>query len=169
MPTKLEQAQKKRTATIRKRGPRVNTKTENKTRASYSGGTKARREKLDEIERSANKKSAQRYQKDAARAMRKDAEIRKAAKAAATAASKRALSGLGRAVPLVGAVAAGAKAVKDVVEPRAAKAKAERESYNKRASTSQAKAARGVRTATSGQRIKRLQEKSNTVKTKKRS
>ena len=168
MPTKLEQAQKKRTSTIRKRGPRVNAKTENKTRESYSGGSEARRKKLDEIERSANKKSAQRYQKEAKRAMEKDAKINKMAKAAATAASKRALSGAGRAAPLVGAVAAGAKAVKDVVEPRAEKAKAERKSYNQRASTSQAKAARGVRSATSGQRMKHLQEKSNKVKTKRR-
>jgi len=168
MPTKLEQAQKKRTSTIRKRGPRVNAKTENKTRESYSGGSEARRKKLDEIERSANKKSAQRYQKEAKRAMEKDDKIKKMAKAAGAAASKRAASGASRLIPYTGAVAAGANAVSDVVEPRAAKAKAERQSYNQRASTSQAKAARGVRNATSGQRMKRLQEKSNNVKTKRR-
>jgi len=166
MPTKLEQAQAKRVKRVRSQSPRrAVSKTEVERRAKNPDLVKEQRE----IERRTNKRMAERYQKDAARAMRKDAEIRKAAKAAATAASKRALSGLGRAVPLVGAVAAGAKAVKDVVEPRAAKAKAERKSYNKRASTSQAKAARGVRTATSGQRMRRLQEKSNTVKTKKRS
>jgi hypothetical protein len=165
MPTKLEQAQAKRVKRVRSQSPR---RAVSKAEVERRQKNPNLRDEQIGIERRTNKRMAERYQKDAARAMRKDAEIKKAAKAAGAAASKRALSGAGRAAPLVGAVAAGAKAVKDVVEPRADKAKAERESYNKRASTSQAKAARGVRAATSGQRMKTLKEKSNTVKTKKR-
>ena len=165
MPTKLKQLQAKRVKRVRSQSP---PSAVSKAEVERRRKNPNLRDEQIEIERRTLKRMAERYQKDAARAMRKDAEIKKTAKAAGAAASKRALSGAGRAAPLVGAVAAGAKAVKDVVEPRAAKAKAERESYNKRASTSQAKAARNVRAATSGQRMKTLKKRSNTVKTKKR-
>ena len=52
----------------------------------------------------------------------------------------------------------GSEALREyVVKPAAEKARAERESYNKRASTDQDTAARGVREAMSGDRMRRLQ------------
>jgi hypothetical protein len=113
------------------------------------------------IERRTNKRIAERRQKDLARAGAKDLAAQRAGREASEEAVKRvgkaAARGLGRLSGVVGATELGAEAVKSMVEPRAEAAKAARRSYNERASTDMDTAARGVREAMSGDRMRRLQ------------
>ena len=154
MPSKLEQAQAKRVKQIRGRSPgRAFSAAESRRRAADPG----MRDRQEEIGRSANKAQAERYQKTASRAMKKDMEIAKKARDAANAAGKRAMKGAAKGIPVVGAALTGADMIESVVEPRAEAAKAARRSYNERASTDMDTAARGVREAMSGDRMRRLQ------------
>ena len=119
------------------------------------------RDEQIEIGRRTNKRLAERRQKELARAGAKDLAAQRAGREASEEAVKRvgrgALKGLGRLSGVLGATELGAEAVKSVVEPRAEAAKAARKSYNERASTDMDTAARGVREAMSGDRMRRLQ------------
>lgn len=121
-----------------------------------------RDEQID-IERRTNTNIARRRQRELANAARKDLAAQRAGRKAGEEAMKRigrgALRTLGRTVaPVLAATYEGSEALRDyVVKPAAEKARAERESYNKRASTDQDTAARGVREAMSGDRMRRLQ------------
>lgn len=113
------------------------------------------------IEQRTNKRMARRMQRELANAGRKDLAAQRAGRKAGEEAGKRmtrgALRAAGRAVPLAAAVMEGAQMVEDYIEPRAEAAKAARQSYNERASTDRDTAARGVREAMSGDRMRRLQ------------
>jgi hypothetical protein len=90
--------------------------------------------------------------------MKKDMDIAKTARTAANAAGKRAMKGLlGPLAGIATVTELGADAVESIVDPMAEMAKAERRSYNQRASTDMDTAARGVREAMSGDRMRRLQ------------
>ena len=119
------------------------------------------RDEQIEIERSTNTNLARRRQRELAKAGVKDLAAQRAGRKAGEEAMKRigrgALKGLGRLSGVLGATELGAEAVKSVVEPRAEAAKAARRSYNERASTDMDTAARGVREAMSGDRMRRLQ------------
>ena len=155
MPSRLEQAQARRLKQIRGRSPgRAYSAAESRRRAADP----SRRDRQEEIGRSANKKQAERYQKTASRAMKKDMDIAKTARTAANAAGKRAMKGLlGPLAGIATVTELGADAVESIVDPMAEMAKAERRSYNQRASTDMDTAARGVREAMSGDRMRRLQ------------
>ena len=119
-----------------------------------------RDEQID-IERRTNTNIARRRQRELAKAGVKDLAAQRAGRKAGEEAMKRvgrgALRAAGRAVPLAAAVMEGAGMVEDYIEPRAEAAKAARKSYNERASTDMDTAARGVREAMSGDRMRRLQ------------
>ena len=119
------------------------------------------RDEQIEIERRTNTNSARRRQRELANAGRKDLAAQRAGRKAGEEAGKRmtrgALRAAGRAVPLAAAVMEGAQRGEDYVGPRAEAAKAARKSYNERASTDRDTAARGVREAMSGDRMRRLQ------------
>lgn len=155
MPSRLEQAQARRMKQIRGRSPgRAVSAAESRRRAADP----ERREGQKKTEIRANKAQAERYQKAASRAMKKDMGIGKMAREAAEAAGKRATKGLlGPLAGIATATELGANAVEAVVDPMAEMAKAERRGYNQRASTDQDTAARGVREAMSGNRMQRLQ------------
>lgn len=113
------------------------------------------------IEQRANKKIAERRQKDLARAGAKDLAAQRAGRKAGEAAGKRmtqaATRALTRGVPALGAALTGAEMLEDYVGSRAEADRAARKSYNERASTDRDTAARGVREAMSGDRMRRLQ------------
>ena len=113
------------------------------------------------IEQRANKKIAERRQKDLARAGAKDLAAQRAGRKAGEAAGKRmtqaATRALTRGVPALGAALTGAEMLEDYVGSRAEADRAARRSYNERASTDMDTAARGVREAMSGDRMRRLQ------------
>ena len=120
------------------------------------------RDEQVKIERRTNTNTARRRQRELANAARKDLAAQRAGRKAGEEATKRigrgALRAAGRAVPFAAAVMEGSEALREyVVKPAAEKARAERESYNERASTDQDTAARGVREAMSGDRMRRLQ------------
>ena len=118
-----------------------------------------RDEQID-IEHRTNTNIARRRQRELAKAGVKDLAAQRAGRKAGEEAMKRvgrgALRAAGRAVPLAAAVMEGAGMVEDYIEPRAEAAKAARRSYNERASTDMDTAARGVREAMSGDRMRRL-------------
>ena len=113
------------------------------------------------IEQRANKKTAERRQKELARAGAKDLAAQRAGRKAGEEAGKRmtqaATRALTRGVPALGAALTGAGMLGDYVGSRADAAKAARQSYNERASTDRDTAARGVREAMSGDRMRHLQ------------
>jgi hypothetical protein len=119
-----------------------------------------RDEQID-IERRTNKRAAERRQKDLARAGAKDLAAQRAGRKAGEAAGKRmtqaATKALTRGVPALGAALTGAEMLEDYVGSRAEADRAARRSYNERASTDMDTAARGVREAMSGDRMRRLQ------------
>ena len=119
------------------------------------------RDEQVDIERRTNTNIARRRQRELAKAGVKDLAAQRAGRKAGEEAMKRvgrgALRAAGRAVPLAAAVMEGAGMVEDYIEPRAEAAKAARKSYNERASTDMDTAARGVREAMSGDRMRRLQ------------
>ena len=119
------------------------------------------RDEQVDIERRTNTNIARRRQRELANAARKDLAAQRAGRKAGEEAMKRmgrgVLRAAGRAVPLAAAVMEGAGMVEDYIEPRAEAAKAARRSYNERASTDMDTAARGVREAMSGDRMRRLQ------------
>ena len=118
------------------------------------------RDEQIEIERSTNKRIAERRQKELARAGARDLAAqragRKAGEEAVQRLGKAAARGLGRLSGVVGATELGAEAVKSVVEPRAEAAKADRESYNERASTNKTTARRSARQSLDNTRLDRL-------------
>lgn len=109
------------------------------------------------IEQRTNKRIAERRQKELAKAGEKDLAIKRMGRKAGEAAGRRAMQGLAKGIPVVGSALAGAEMIEAVVDPMAERAKAERRSYNERASTDRDTAARGVREAMSGDRMRRLQ------------
>jgi hypothetical protein len=119
------------------------------------------RDEQIEIERSTNKRLAERRQKELARAGAKDLAAKRAGREAGEAAGKRmtqaATKALTRGVPALGAALTGAEMLEDYVGSRAEADRAARRSYNERASTDRDTAARGVREAMSGDRMRRLQ------------
>jgi len=164
MPSKLEQAQAKRVKQVRGRSPgRVFSAAESRRRAADPG----MRDRQEEIGRSANKAQAERYQKTASRAMKKDMDIAKKARTAANTASNRvmraAAKGAGRMLGAVPAAAlTGAEMVEAVVDPMAEKTKAERESYNERAGTNRTTSRRSTRQAMDNTRLDRLRARDMT-------
>lgn len=115
------------------------------------------RDEQIEIERRTNKRIAERRQKELAKAAEKDLAAKRIGRKVGEAAGRRAMQGLAKGIPVVGSALTGAEMIEAVVAPMAEKAKAERRSYNERASTDRDTAARGVREAMSGDRMRRLQ------------
>lgn len=119
-----------------------------------------RDEQID-IGRQTRKRIAERRQKDLARAGARDLAAQRAGRKAGEAAGKRmtqaATKALTRGVPALGAALTGAEMLEDYVGSRAEADRAARRSYNERASTDRDTAARGVREAMSGDRMRRLQ------------
>lgn len=119
------------------------------------------RDEQVDIERRTNTNIARRRQRELANAARKDLAAQRAGRKAGEAAGKRmaqaATRALTRGVPALGAALTGAEMLEDYVGSRAEADRAARRSYNERASTDMDTAARGVREAMSGDRMRRLQ------------